>query len=51
MSHLRAKIRAEIEAEMMANPQQHGTTANVGGEGTGLADSKAAAAVTASSGK
>jgi hypothetical protein len=39
LSHLRAKIRAELEAEMMANPQQHGVTSVSAGEGAGIATS------------
>jgi hypothetical protein len=45
LAHLRAKIRAEVEAEMLANPQQHGSTSADAGEGTGAVTS--AAAVTA----
>lgn len=45
IAHLRAKIRAEVEAEMLANPQQHGVTSTVAGEGAGAVTS--AVAVTA----
>lgn len=42
IAHLRAKIRAEVEAEMMANPQQHGVTSAAAGEGAGVVTSEAA---------
>lgn len=43
IAHLRAKIRAEVEAEMMANPQQHGSTSTEAGKGAGLVASSEAA--------